>query len=70
LLQYNGMLIDVTQLIADARGRMMSQVAAVNAKRDFFIADVDFKHALIGGGVSGAAASAGAAPQGGGEPGH
>ncbi|WP_284180131.1 TolC family protein [Rhabdaerophilum sp. SD176] len=70
LLQYNGMLIDVTQLIADARGRMMSQVAAINAKRDFFIADVDFKHALIGGGVSGAAASGGAAPQGGGEPGH
>lgn len=70
LLQYNGMLIDVTQLIADARGRMMSQVAAINAKRDFFIADVDFKHVLIGGGVSGAAASGGAAPQGGGEPGH
>lgn len=70
LLQYNGMLIDVTQLIADARGRVLSQVAAINAKRDFFIADVDFKHALIGGGVSGVAAGGGAAPQGGGEPGH
>lgn len=70
LLQYNGMLIDVTQLIADSRGRMMSQVAAINAKRDFFIADVDFKHALIGGGVSGGAASGGAAPQSGGGEGH
>lgn len=70
LLQYNGMLIDVTQLIADARGKMLSQVAAINAKRDFWIADVDFKHVLIGGGVSGAAAGGGAAPQAGGEPGH
>lgn len=70
LLQYNGMLIDVTQLIADSRGRMMSQVAAINAKRDFFIADVDFKHALIGGGVSGGAASGGAVPQSSGGEGH
>ncbi len=70
LLQYNGMLIDVTQLIADSRGRMMSQVAAINAKRDFFIADVDFKHALIGGGVSGGAASSSGAPQAAGGEGH
>lgn len=70
LLQYNGMLIDVTQLIADARGRMMSQLAAINARRDFFIADVDFKHALIGGGMSGGATSGGAAPQAAGGEGH
>ncbi len=71
LLQYNGMLIDVTQLIADSRGRLMSQLAAINAKRDFWIADTDFKHALIGGGTSGGAASGGgAAPQAGGEAGH
>lgn len=70
LLQYNGMLIDVTQLIADSRGRMMSQMAAINAKRDFFIADTDFKHALIGGGISGGAASGSAAPQAAGGEGH
>ncbi len=70
LLQYNGMLIDVTQLIADSRGRMMSRAASINATRDFWIADVDFKHALIGGGVSGAGASAASAPSGGGEAGH
>lgn len=70
LLQYNGMLIDVTQLIADARGRIMSQIAAINAQRDFFIADVDFKHALIGGGMSGGAASGAASPQAAGEAGH
>jgi outer membrane protein TolC len=70
LLQYNGMLIDVTQLIADSRGRIMSQIAAINAKRDFFIADVDFKHSLIGGGVSGGAAGGSAAPQSGGSEGH
>lgn len=70
LLQYNGMLIDVTQLIADARGRIISQVAAINAKRDFFVADVDFKHALIGGGLSGGASVSGAAPQSAGGEGH
>lgn len=70
LLQYNGMLIDVTQLIADARGRMMSQLAAINARRDFWIADTDFKHALIGGGVAGGVASGGTAPQAGGAAAH
>lgn len=70
LLQYNGMLIDVTQLIADSRGRMMSQAAAIAANRDFWIADVDFKHALIGGGVSGGGASPSAAPTEGGAGGH
>ena len=64
------MLIDVTQLIADSRGRMLSQAAAINANRDFWIADVDFKHALIGGGVSAAGPGAASAPSGGGEAGH
>ena len=68
---YNGMLIDVTQLIADARARTMSRIAAVNALRDFWLADTDFKHALIGGGMAGGGGGSAAAPAGGGDaPGH
>ena len=50
ILQYNGMLADVTQLIIDARARITSNVAAINARRDFFLASVDLKAALVGGG--------------------
>lgn len=71
LLQYSGMLIDVTTLIVDARARILSNAQAVDAKRDFWIATVDLKHATIGGGVGGGGAggatvaSAGAAEAGG-----
>ena len=50
LLQYNGMLIDVAELLADARERVESNTRAIEAKRDFLIAEVDFQAALIGGG--------------------
>ncbi|WID95065.1 TolC family protein [Bosea vestrisii] len=68
LLQYSGMLNDVTDLITDARNRILSNVAAINARRDFWIAHTDFKHALIGGG-SGGGGSATVAAAGGGEAG-
>ena len=68
LLQYSGMLNDVTDLIADARSRILSNVAAINARRDFWIAHTDFKHALIGGG-SGGGGSATVAAAGGGDAG-
>lgn len=67
LLQYSGMLNDVTDLIADARSRILSNVAAINARRDFWIAHTDFKHALIGGGSGGGSATVAAA--GGGDAG-
>lgn len=69
LLHYNGMLTDVTDLIADARNRVLSNVAAINARRDFWVANTDFKHALIGGGSGGGgggAVAATAAASGGG----
>ncbi len=70
-LQYNGMLIDVTQLIADARGRILSNVAGINARRDVWIAHTDFKHALIGGGSGGGGGAAVVAAAGGGDaPAH
>ncbi|MBJ6126874.1 TolC family protein [Microvirga splendida] len=53
LLQYSGMLVDVSQLILDARTRILSNVDAINARRDFWIAATDLKAALIGGGVGG-----------------
>ncbi len=58
LLQYNGMLTDVTELLTDARNRILSNVAAINARRDFWIAHTNFRHALIGGGVGGDGAAA------------
>ena len=68
LLQYSGMLNDVTDLITDARSRILSNVAAINARRDFWIAHTDFKHALIGGG-GGGGGSATVAAAGGGDAG-
>jgi outer membrane protein TolC len=53
LLQYSGMLVDVGQLITDARARILSNVDAINARRDFWIAATDLKAALVGGGVGG-----------------
>jgi len=53
LLQYSGMLIDITTLIADARSRILSNAQAIEARRDFWIANVNLKHATIGGGVGG-----------------
>jgi outer membrane protein TolC len=68
LLHYNGMLVDVTRLITDARARILSNVEAINARRDFWIAATDLKAALVGGGIaSGGDMSGGTgAPAGGG----
>ncbi|OYY59806.1 MAG: copper resistance protein, partial [Rhizobiales bacterium 35-66-30] len=60
LLEYNGMLIDVFELLTTARESIATNVAAIFAKRDFFIATVDFETAIIGGGSS--AGSAGEGP--------
>ena len=53
LLQYNGMLFDLTQLLIDARERIASNIAAIEAKRDFWLAATDLQVAVVGGGVSG-----------------
>jgi outer membrane protein TolC len=72
LLQYSGMLIDVNQLIIDARARILSNIDAINARRDFWIAATDLKAALVGGGTGGAGSESGGpavAAAGGGEAG-
>ena len=60
LLEYNGMLVDVFDLLTTARESIESNIAAIEAKRDFFLAEVDFDSAVIGGGVD--SEGAGAAP--------
>ena len=50
LLQYSGMLVDVSQLIIDARARILSNIQAIEAQRDFWIAATDLKAAIVGGG--------------------
>ncbi len=47
-LQTNGGLTDVSQLLLDARGGIGSNVTAIEAKRDFFIAAADLTAALVG----------------------
>ncbi|HVC11483.1 MAG TPA: TolC family protein, partial [Burkholderiales bacterium] len=49
LLRYNGMLISVFELLADAREQVASVDAAIRAQRDFWLADADLQLALTGG---------------------
>ena len=48
LLRYNGMLIGVFELLADARTQVASVNAAIEAQRDFWLAQADLEMALIG----------------------
>jgi outer membrane protein TolC len=47
VLRYNGMLASVFELLADAREQIAAVAAAIEAQRDFWIADTDLKFALI-----------------------
>jgi outer membrane protein TolC len=57
LLRYNGMLISVFELLADARAQSATVVATIEALRDFWIADSMLQMALTGGPVSAARGS-------------
>ena len=48
LLRYNGMLISVFELLADAREQVGSVNAAIEAQRDFWIADSALQAAMTG----------------------
>jgi outer membrane protein TolC len=48
LLRYNGMLIGVFELLADARAQIVSVNNTIAALRDFWIAQADLDLALIG----------------------
>ena len=62
LLHYNGMLTDVTALIADVKARVAARLQAVDARRDFWIAENELRAALAGGGSGVSVAGAGGAP--------
>jgi len=68
LLRYNGMLIGVFELLADARSQIASVNASIDALRDFWLAQADLEMALIGKpGLAGGPANV-AAPVDGGAP--
>jgi len=70
LLRYNGMLIGVFELLADARAQVAAVAGAIDALRDFWLARADLDAALIGP-VSPAPPAAQAAPAAaGGSGGH
>jgi len=48
LYRYNGMLIGVFELLADARTQIHSVIGAIQAQRDFWLADAALQAALIG----------------------
>ncbi len=49
LLKYNGMLVDAFELLATARESIGMNIDAIEARRNFFIADVNFRNAMIAG---------------------
>ena len=70
VLRYNGMLIGVFELLADARSQIASVNTAIESLRDFWLAQADLDMALIGKAAMAAPAAGGAAPaaDGGGAP--
>ncbi len=51
-LRFSSMQIDVFALLTEARQRLTSLRAAIEAKRDFWLAQSELKSAVNGGGVS------------------
>lgn len=52
LLTYNGMITNTFELLADARAKVNSIMLSLNAKRQFWLADVNLGTAVYGGGGS------------------
>ncbi len=48
MLRYNGMLIGVFELLADARSQIASVNAAIEAQRDYWLAESDLQMARVG----------------------
>ncbi|MGJ7522446.1 TolC family protein [Variovorax sp. LT1P1] len=56
LLRYNGMLSSVWELLAETRASMLAVSAAMDAQRDFWLADTDLQLALTGSSPAGLSA--------------
>jgi len=48
LLKYNGMLIGVFELLADSRAQIASVIQAIDAERDFWLADAALRATIVG----------------------
>ncbi|MCB2005973.1 MAG: TolC family protein [Rhodoferax sp.] len=62
LLRYNGMLASTWDLLADSRAQVMAVNSAIEAQRDFWLAETDLQTALTGtspGAMAGATVSVG-----------
>ena len=69
VLTYNGMITNTFELLADTRAKIDSNILSLDAKRDFWLADVNLGTAIHGGSGAAAAAEGGeaaAAPAAGG----
>ena len=69
ILRYGAMQIDVFALLAEARQRINSSVSAIEARREFWLADTDLSVAVVGGGPSGTNEASRAMAAGSAEPG-
>ena len=58
LLRYNGMLMSVFELLADARAQITGVNSAIEAQRDYWIAETDLQSAISGAGGSSIALAA------------
>jgi outer membrane protein TolC len=70
VLRYNGMLIGVFELLADSREQIASVVQAIEAQRDFWLADAALQATLIGKPTAAIAMETSAAPSRSGAGGH
>jgi outer membrane protein TolC len=52
LLRYGAMQIDVFSLLTEAQHRVTANVAAIEAQRDFWLANTNLEAALLGGGMA------------------
>ena len=48
VLRYNGMLASVWELLADSRAQVLAVNGAIEAQRDFWLAEIDLQTALTG----------------------
>ncbi|MCC7274581.1 MAG: TolC family protein, partial [Alphaproteobacteria bacterium] len=62
LLRYNGMLVGPFELLADARDQIAAVIAAIQAQRDFWLADADLETALTSGSPRGLGEAASVVP--------
>ena len=69
-LRYNGMLIGVFELMADARDQVSTVMAAIDADKQFWLADAALQASVIGRPTNTSLTATASAPSGGGAAGH